>query len=535
MEEDRNDSGINSGSDFHSSSPGSENSGEFYSSPQNVPTTNVGPFYSTPMFPRNHYLPHSGYPIVPAHHGFNHPPTPPNSEPMASPGTPRAVIKTESDAENDTLTPCSSPNNEEPEDSLRRLQMTLEKNGLFAPSTSSASPKPSENSMDEESKSDAEEYDEQNITVPRVNSHGKVKTFKCKHCDFVAITKVEFWDHIKKHIPTEKQLTCPKCPFLTEYKHHLEYHLRNHFGSKPFKCDKCTYACVNKSMLNSHMKSHSPVYQYRCNDCAYVSKYCHSLKLHLRKYRHSPAMVLNPDGTPNPLPIIDVYGSRRGPKLKTVQEEHRPQETPSQVAMQHHLAQMMLNGSQQMQLPFPYPFLGSFQAAMAANQLLFPQALARNHEVAQVQPAVPQAPPSPATSSSARSEDQNGEVLDLSKSENQQQKSGSNRRKGRAFKLEAAPSRAYSTDDEVITDKSDDSKDGDTSSVVDNGESAGNNNNNTKDMSCQYCSITFGDAVLYTMHMGYHGYKNPFACNMCGEECSDKVSFFLHIARNAHS
>ena len=27
-------------------------------------------------------------------------------------------------------------------------------------------------------------------------------------------------------------------------------------------------------------------------------------------------MVLNPDGTPNPLPIIDVYGTRRGPKVK---------------------------------------------------------------------------------------------------------------------------------------------------------------------------------------------------------------------------
>ena len=42
-----------------------------------------------------------------------------------------------------------------------------------------------------------------------------------------------------------------------------------------------------------------------------------SLKLHLRKYTHKPAMVLNHDGTPNPLPIIDVYGTRRGPKKKT--------------------------------------------------------------------------------------------------------------------------------------------------------------------------------------------------------------------------
>lgn len=27
-------------------------------------------------------------------------------------------------------------------------------------------------------------------------------------------------------------------------------------------------------------------------------------------------MVLNPDGSPNPLPIVDVYGTRRGPKQR---------------------------------------------------------------------------------------------------------------------------------------------------------------------------------------------------------------------------
>ena len=97
-------------------------------------------------------------------------------------------------------------------------------------------------------------------------------------------------------------MQCPKCPFVTEYKHHLEYHLRNHFGSKPFKCSKCNYSCVNKSMLNSHMKSHTNVYQYRCADCTYATKYCHSLKLHLRKYNHKPATILNSDGS---LPIDD--------------------------------------------------------------------------------------------------------------------------------------------------------------------------------------------------------------------------------------
>lgn len=118
-------------------------------------------------------------------------------------------------------------------------------------------------------------------------------------------------------------MECPRenCNFVTEYKHHLEYHLRNHFGSKPFKCEKCNYSCVNKSMLNSHLKSHSNIYQYRCADCAYATKYCHSLKLHLRKYTHKPATVLNLDGTPNPYPIIDVYGTRRGPRPKKKKDD----------------------------------------------------------------------------------------------------------------------------------------------------------------------------------------------------------------------
>ena len=52
---------------------------------------------------------------------------------------------------------------------------------------------------------------------------------------------------------------------------------------------------------------------------------------------------------------------------------------------------------------------------------------------------------------------------------------------------------------------------------------------------CAYCEIAFKDCVMYTMHMGYHGYKDPFKCNMCGHCSNDKVDFFLHIARAAHN
>jgi len=65
------------------------------------------------------------------------------------------------------------------------------------------------------------EDEAQGVRVPRVNAQGKVKTFKCKQCEFVAVTKEDFWNHNATHIKPEKRLTCPKCPFVTEYKHHL--------------------------------------------------------------------------------------------------------------------------------------------------------------------------------------------------------------------------------------------------------------------------------------------------------------------------
>lgn len=90
---------------------------------------------------------------------------------------------------------------------------------------------------------------------------GKPRKFRCKQCDFMCMEQEQFWEHSREHIKPEKMLTCSHCSFVTEFKHHLEYHVRRHFNSKPFKCPKCNYSCVNKSMLNSHMKSHSNIYQ----------------------------------------------------------------------------------------------------------------------------------------------------------------------------------------------------------------------------------------------------------------------------------
>ena len=484
-------------------------------------------------------------------------------------------------------------------------------------------------SQGERSEHESEEADEPGLRVPRVNSQGKVKTFRCKQCNFVAITKLEFWEHSRGHIKAEKLLTCPKCPFVTEYKHHLEYHLRNHFGSKPFKCDKCSYSCVNKSMLNSHLKSHSNVYQYRCANCSYATKYCHSLKLHLRKYSHQPAMVLNADGSPNPFPIIDIYGTRRGPKQKSLKSEDVGQSssygsssnlqpplpspqlaaTPQISPVGHHLALNPmhgmssangLNGMMQSQsaLAFPYNHIfGGFPLAhfpvaedssmekqlerIKSHALMdymkaidgeralenLPQDLVIRCIKGSVPSGVPngptnsQLPETSAASSSAilgnceQSVDATATPLDLSKPDSGVQNkpgtsspkvSGTSRRKGKAVKLERRVVEEDTDEEQQMKqerqqnpapEQEDSFEPGVASSPGSSDDKASNERkcawNN--EFSCHYCDIVFGNVVMYTVHMGYHGYKDPYTCNMCGDQCTDKVSFFLHIARSKHS
>lgn len=547
-------------------------------------------------------------------------------------------------------------------------------------------------SQGERSEQESEEADEPGLRVPRVNSQGKVKTFRCKQCNFVAITKLEFWEHSRGHIKAEKLLTCPKCPFVTEYKHHLEYHLRNHFGSKPFKCDKCSYSCVNKSMLNSHLKSHSNVYQYRCANCSYATKYCHSLKLHLRKYKHNPAMVLNADGSPNPLPIIDVYGTRRGPKQKpsggsnnassnddnigqitnsALPRQPEQMSLPSQLSpiSRNHLSLNSMNAINafsnnvnQAVMTFPYGQLfpgfamnnpyqmndetaekhlenlksnlfAEYAKMMASDKLNeYNQEFISNNPAPNIinnAPKTSEIPMSPSdseeSSSSSSTTEKNNEStaprespnvssenhkitpLDLSKPEgvanessqkvdetvderssktdecnseepdvvtsNNNHKSvnqniqndasapvsacsnasspktsGTSRRKGKAVKLGRRVVEDETVEKEAVEKKEKPSEIREAARSESASETAivANSKEQTPDRSvvgvgmnneftCQYCEIAFGNVVMYTVHMGYHGYKDPYTCNMCGHECDDKLSFFLHIARSKHS
>ena len=577
---------------------------------------------------------------------------------------------------------------------------------------------------------------DEGIRVPRVNAQGKIKTFKCKQCDFVAVTKLNFWQHTRMHIKAEKLLTCPKCPFVTEYKHHLEYHMRNHLGSKPFKCPKCSYSCVNKSMLNSHMKSHSNVYQYRCADCAYATKYCHSLKLHLKKYAHASAVAISDTPTtPGGMQgtgdrVVKQRKKRSSQHSKNVKESRITalQQQPVQHQHQHQqpgVQHQQQNGSALVNtVPVSSAFLSlapafgnslvangmaayNFPLSLLANnypatlmtaaapadfmsdankksslaapmmtpadatsgtpagggdgshfkcsicdfstvskegfsQHLLAHAAADNRDLANLfgvndfsggggggggggnnnatltpssttpsspscrtpakcdavktsfvnsdddsddhddhndnstaaeystppPPTTPSTPSTPATTMTTTPATARKPTtpLDLSRDKDDSgAPSSKHRRKGQAFKLERIAVRLQGRQSPhhhrsqsaspIQGDPADDSSAPNSKSwppcnkSVKEFASASNRENQRRANSavnddsanpwaatyqCTYCDIAFKDVVMYTMHMGYHGYQDPFTCNMCGQQTHDKLAFFLHIARSSH-
>ncbi|MGH0159239.1 UNVERIFIED_CONTAM: hypothetical protein FKN15_037067 [Acipenser sinensis] len=51
---------------------------------------------------------------------------------------------------------------------------------------------------------------------------------------------------------------------------------------------------------------------------------------------------------------------------------------------------------------------------------------------------------------------------------------------------------------------------------------------------CEHCHVLFLDYVMFTIHMGCHGFRDPFECNVCGYRSPDRYEFSSHIARGEH-
>ena len=296
-------------------------------------------------------------------------------------------------------------------------------------------------------------------------------------------------------------------------------------GPETFKCAICNFETSAKEVYNNHMMLHAAKERDSVPEPAIKKENAE------QKQSASPTTT-NPDYL--------EYIKRLGPLLN--QQEGQTTPSPSGI-------------SSSTQNPSPSAFIPGMMppSATGESQLfsrLYLENMVKNAAAAAVLQGQetggaldlsqdpfgrePGRPPQAASSGSTGSSGQGG--VSSTKS----------RRKGKAYKIERKrddddghrpgdnSSTASGTSGDHDDVKSEESERNGTT-LVDTG-SAGKETDARLNGShvCKFCDIAFMDSIMYTIHMGYHGFQDPFKCNICGDESGDKVSFFLHIARKPH-
>ncbi|OCT62074.1 hypothetical protein XELAEV_18043158mg [Xenopus laevis] len=356
----------------------------------------------------------------------------------------------------------------------------------------------------------------------------------------------------------ERPFQCNQCGASFTQKGNLLRHGKLHTGEKPFKCHLCSYACQRRDALSGHLRTHSVEKPYKCEFCGRSYKQRSSLEEHKERCRiyqqnlSDSAIAASEDSRP-PKPemgseralVLDRLASNVAKRKSTMPQKFIGEKQPC--------FELSYNG-------YLYDKEHDLMAARIMEQKMGGNMAYVNPEVLRPMVHTPPIPtaemvsvisslyPVPLT----RVEIPNGHV------------SGQLIKEKRLVP-ERVHSPITSAQDSTDTDSSHEERSSyppnltaatmRSSSVVEQPKQMSRVCENIKPTGqfqrdpirvlskegcplgvyrCDHCCVLFLDYVMFTIHMGCHGFRDPFECNMCGYRSQDRYEFSSHIARGEH-
>ncbi|KAG5278721.1 hypothetical protein AALO_G00102020 [Alosa alosa] len=101
----------------------------------------------------------------------------------------------------------------------------------------------------------------------------------CDICGLACVSLNVLLVHKRSHTG-ERPFHCQQCGASFTQKGNLLRHIKLHSGEKPFKCPMCSYACRRRDALSGHLRTHSVEKPYKCNHCGRSYKQRSSLEEH---------------------------------------------------------------------------------------------------------------------------------------------------------------------------------------------------------------------------------------------------------------
>ncbi|XP_066522225.1 zinc finger protein Pegasus-like [Hoplias malabaricus] len=300
---------------------------------------------------------------------------------------------------------------------------------------------------------------------------------KCRYCDYGSRGIQRLIEHIRIHTG-EKPHRCHLCPFASAYERHLESHMRSHTGEKPYQCDLCSFRCSDRSNLSHHRRRRHKVFSTKLVHHSALSGKKMPKKSSSLGYGRRHLVSLSP-------PSMVVQKNMNGFPLHTEPYDEELSDVHSIGTSTNPHSLIMDNPLDQL----------STLAGQLAN--LPPQEQDDDSSCRDEKPVF--IPPVPGLLSGTTAQ---------------------------------PPSASTPDQHSHSTNSVNYSQPNTPASVAASGQTSSKPPDTL--YACLHCQMYFADNILYTIHMGCHGYEKPFQCNVCGYKCTDKYDFACHFTQGHH-
>uniref|UniRef100_A0A3P8RU85 IKAROS family zinc finger 4 n=1 Tax=Amphiprion percula TaxID=161767 RepID=A0A3P8RU85_AMPPE len=292
-------------------------------------------------------------------------------------------------------------------------------------------------------------------------------------------------------LPSGK-LQCEVCGMICIGPNVLMVHKRSHTGERPFQCNQCGASFTQKGNLLRHIKLHSGEKPFKCPICNYACRRRDALAGHLRTHAvGKPFKCSSCSRSYKQKSTLEEHLERCHSYLKTLDHQTatvtKPALQPSNEKIQ--FVDRLTVSITKRKRSTPQKFLGEGRED---------QPSAHSHT------ASPNGCPDSTDTESTAEEQSTRATAPTSTSNNHHLH----------YQTPTLPGSPLTSRDTV--------------QVVDR------EGRPVRSFHCRHCRILFLDHVMFTIHMGCHGFRQPFECNICGHRSQDRYEFSSHISRGEH-